>query len=173
MIQPYAFIDGNADGDKERVSSATVQLYNKLSAEETNNLRDKVNETVDGVNAVSPPLFGQYRLRFKGDGNPNQLVFEAGDIAERYSADGITENAQYNGGDPQDPASYTVIAPERFPKIQFTYAGGPQDFDLGTLLPVTAVFWGGSILDDGDWDQVGNILTIDFPLEVGAVIKPI
>ena len=43
MIQDYQFIDGNSNGDKERKTSSTTFLYNKLSAQETNNLR-KHNE---------------------------------------------------------------------------------------------------------------------------------
>lgn len=53
MIEPYEFIDKNGDGDKERLTGATVQLFNKLSADETNLFRDKINEIIAHVNGLN------------------------------------------------------------------------------------------------------------------------
>jgi hypothetical protein len=35
-------------------------------------------------------------------------------------------------------------------------------FDLGTVISAKAVFWNGALLDDADWSQVDNILTLTF-----------
>lgn len=55
MIDLFQFIDKNVDGDKERLTGATVQLYNKLSAEEANLIRDKLNEIIISVNGLNTP----------------------------------------------------------------------------------------------------------------------
>lgn len=63
--------------------------------------------------------------------------------------------------------------PVLFPKRQFTANGIQTTFDLTTIALVNAVFWNGAILDDADWSQAGNILTLTFTPDAGAIIKPI
>lgn len=174
MINYFEFIDAKEDGTKERQLGAVVMLYNKLSAEETNSIRVKLNELVDAANFSPVPLYSQFGLKFKGEDNTDMLNIEAGDIAHRYSTvDGIWENARFNGGDDQDPASYTRIENTVFPKIQFTADGTQTDFDLDTLVLAKAVFWNGALLDDADWSQTANILTLTFTPAAGDKIKPI
>lgn len=79
MIEPYEFIDKNADGDKERLTGATVQLYNKLSADETNLFRDKINEIITFVNTLSGPT-SKNILEFELTSNPMDYEMDAGQI---------------------------------------------------------------------------------------------
>jgi len=60
-----------------------------------------------------------------------------------------------------------------FPKIQFTADGAQTTFNLGTNVKAKAVFWNGALLDDSDWSQVNNILTLSFVPEINEPIKPI
>ena len=61
-----------------------------------------------------------------------------------------------------------------FPKIQFIANGVDNTFDLTTTAKVKAVFWNGALLDDADWSQTLNILTIvTFTPNSGEIIKPI
>ena len=60
-----------------------------------------------------------------------------------------------------------------FPKIQFTADGTQTTFDLTTSVLAKAVFWNGAILDDSDWSQTLNILTLTFTPAIGDKIKPI
>jgi len=62
---------------------------------------------------------------------------------------------------------------ETFPKIQFTADGTQTDFDLVTEMPARSVFWNGALLDDTDWSQSANILTLTFTPALGDKIKPI
>lgn len=165
MIEHYSFIDKNADGDKERFIAGVIQLYNKLSADETNAIRDKLNELVDALNFTQVPLFGVFTLKFKGDGNTDPYNIEVGDIAKRYSEDGIIENALFNGGDPQDPANYTIFAPVFEPKV-FIATGAINEFDLPAGMTAGQVFVDRGMLykntDDyaGEWDQDGVTVEI-------------
>lgn len=59
------------------------------------------------------------------------------------------------------------------PKIQFIANGTNATFDLGTPAKVKAVFWNGAILNDSDWSQNVNVLTLTFIPDSGAIIKPI
>jgi hypothetical protein len=60
-----------------------------------------------------------------------------------------------------------------FPKMQFVANGIDATFDLGTVISAKAVFWNGALLDDADWSQVDNILTLTFIPSNGEPIKPI
>jgi len=176
MIENFEWIDKNVDGDKVRLTGTTVQLYNKLSADEANLLRDKVNETVTVLNLLSPPLFPLFSLKFKGEGNLNSQLLEPGDIVHGfYDADTIWDNAEYLGGDPTDKANYENQPSTGvfMPKIQFVADGAQTDFDIGVPARVTAVFWDGALLNDDDWDAVDGVITLTFVPALGALIKPI
>jgi len=174
MIEPYEFIDAKPDGTKERQLGPTVLLYNKLSAEETNNIRAKLNELVDAANFSPIPLYEVFALKFKGEDNTDMLNIEAGDIAHRYSTvDGIWENARFNGGDPQDPANYTTVDGPFTSKIQFTADGITDTFDVLTASKVVAVFWNGALVDDADWLQTDTEIALTFVPAAGDKIKPI
>jgi len=60
-----------------------------------------------------------------------------------------------------------------FPKIQFVADGVQNTFDLATEALAKAVFWNGALLDNADWSQTANILTLTFVPDAGAIIKPI
>lgn len=62
---------------------------------------------------------------------------------------------------------------DSFPKKQLIANGTQNYFDLETNALVNAVFWNGSILNDSDWNQVENILTLSFTPANGSIIKPI
>lgn len=110
MIDNFEFIDAKPDGTKERQLGATVQLYNKLSADEANRIRSKFNELIAAANFSGIPLFPLFALKFKGEGNTLTDTLEAGDIVHGfYDADTIWDNARYDGGDPTDKANYAQI----------------------------------------------------------------
>lgn len=114
MINPYAFDNANLDGDKEPVVVPAVPtLINKLSANEANGLKDKVNEIIEvGQNSFTNIAYLELRLKFKGifAGVPNTLTtLEVGDIVHGFVGEEIWTNAVYNGGDPTLLASYTNI----------------------------------------------------------------
>lgn len=79
MIDLFQFIDKNADGDKERLTGATVQLYNKLSAEETNLIRDKLNEIIAFVNGLNTPRT-KHILTFDLISGPQDFEMEEGQV---------------------------------------------------------------------------------------------
>lgn len=161
MIDLYAFIDGNAEGDKERVLGATVYLYNKLSALETNNFRDKLNEVIAAVNSNGVPLFPAFILKFKGEGNLDSLVLEAGDIVHGfYEAGVIWDNATYNGGDPNDKSNYTRIV-STFEPMLFISDGLTNEFTLDPGMKANNVFIDRGVRYFGtEWDQAGDTITI-------------
>lgn len=79
MIDLFQFIDKNADGDKERLTGATVELYNKLSAEETNLIRDKLNEIITFVNGLNTPRT-KHITEFILTSDPQDFTMLAGQI---------------------------------------------------------------------------------------------
>ena len=161
MIQDYEFIDINGDGEKERQTGATVQLYNKLSAEETNNFKDKLNEVIAAVNFNAIPLFPQFILKFKGPGNLDNFNLEPGDIVHGfYDADTIWDNATYDGGDPEDKENYTRIL-STFEPIIFTSTGSSNVFALTPGMKANNVFIDRGVRYFGtEWDQVGDNVEI-------------
>lgn len=166
MIEPYEFIDKNGAGEKERQLGATTELYNKLSAEETNNFRAKLNEIIDRVNLSDVPLFPLFALKFKGEGNLDLQSLEVGDIVHGfYDADNIWDNATYDGGDPEDKANYTRIVDTFEPELIIS-DGLTNDYVLSQSgLKVKALY-----LDRGprykftEWEQEGDTITILGPL---------
>jgi hypothetical protein len=67
----------------------------------------------------------------------------------------------------------SITSPIDFPKIQFTADGTQTTFDLTTSVLAKAVFWNGALLDDADFSQTANILTLTFTPALGDKIKPI
>lgn len=59
------------------------------------------------------------------------------------------------------------------PKLQFIANGTDASFNLGTTALVKAIFWNGALLDDADWSQATNILSLTFTPANGDIIKPI
>lgn len=110
MIAPYEFDSANGSGDKEAVIVPNVPtLVNKLSAHETNGIRDKLNEVVGIANTILPIQFLELRLKFKGEGNTLDTL-QAGDIVHGFAdATTIWTNAKYLGGDIADRANYEEI----------------------------------------------------------------
>jgi hypothetical protein len=51
--------------------------------------------------------------------------------------------------------------------MQFVANGIDATFDLGTVIS-KSVFWNGALLDDADWSQVDNILTLTLFLVTGT-----
>lgn len=110
MIAPFEFIDANLSGEKERKITSTTELYNKLSAEETNLIRVKINQIAAEVNTLAVPLFPNFKLKYKADGNLAQGTLEVGDIVGGYYEENIIwDLAVYDGGDVNDKANYTKI----------------------------------------------------------------
>ena len=169
----YEFIDHNGAGLKERLLGATIMLYNKLSADETNNIRAKLNELVDAVNATGVPLYEVFALKFKGLGNTDMSSIEVGDIATRYSTvDGIWENAVYNGGgDTQDPANYTLLdLPKPEPILHTAVATGINQTFACAFEPGMVFKSKGPLYKDVDWTYDGADVTILGNVNTGNTI---
>lgn len=172
MISYFEFIDKKPDGTKERVLGTTIYLYNKLSADETNAIRAKLNELVDAANFSIIPLYEVFALKFKGEGNIDMLTIEVGDVATRYSTiDGLWENAIFNGGDPQDPANYTILTLGPDP-VLFISDGVVNTFELPAGMTAGSLFIDRGMRykvtannPAGEWDQDGTTITLS-----GAVI---
>jgi len=163
-MEHYEFIDSKpgSGGLKERVLGATIELWNKLSAEETNNIRAKLNELVDAINATGVPLFPLFALKFKGEGNLAPTTLEVGDIVHGFYASGIIwDNATYNGGDPLDKANYTRIVDSFEPEL-FTASGASNLFTLTQPgMKVQNLFLDrGMRYIDTEWSQVGDEIEI-------------
>lgn len=166
MIDNYEFIDKNPAGLKERYLNGVVQLLNKLSAEEANNFRAKLNEVIARVNISDVPLFDTFSLKFKGEGNTDLLAIEVGDIAQRYNTGaGVWGNAIFNGGDPQDEANYTNIVPSYEPQY-FVASGSSNIFTLPVGMVAQNLFLDRGLRYKGlEWSQEGNEVEV-----LGAVL---
>ena len=183
MISLYAFDNANVQGDKEAVIVPNVPtLINKLSANETNNLKNKINEIIGATNpVVSPIAYLELRLKFKGSvgGVPNtQPTLQAGDIVHGFaSLDTIWTNAIYNGGDINNRANYTPIYdPKAEPILITATATGtgqtfilPLGFKAGTVLKSK-----GELFKGAEWSQTADVLTIIVNVTTGnsIYIKP-
>jgi hypothetical protein len=173
MIQDYQFIDGNSNGDKERKTSSTTFLYNKLSAQETNNLRNKLNEVVGGLNFVAPQIFPAFKLLYKANGNNDQLSIESGDTCGRFDGEYI-----YNGGDKNDINSYTKI-PKAAQVLRERFQSIGQDVTLPTGAVAIDIFVDGYLYyleqdgfesDLNTFTQTGDVVTIKTPLDPNSQI---
>lgn len=160
-LEHYEFIDHNVDGNKERKLTATTELYNKLSAEETNRFRDKINEVIDVVNFNKIPLFPVFALKFKAEGNLDNFNIEVGDIVHGfYDANTIWSNARYLGGDLNDKNNYQLIVVDFEPQL-FTSLGTSNDFTLPAGMLAKHVYIDRGMRYKGtEWFQSGSTLVI-------------
>lgn len=161
IVEYYNFIDFNNEGYKERKLTGTTELYNKLSAEETNRFKDKLNEVIDNVNLSGVPLFPFFALKFKASGNLDIFTLEVGDIVHGfYDENTIWENARYLGGDVNDKANYQLIVIEFEPQL-FTSTGTSNDFILPAGMLAKHVFIDRGLRYKGsEWEQIGDELII-------------
>lgn len=174
MIDLYAFDNANLDGDKEAVIVPNVPtLVNKLSAAETNGLKDKLNELVDAANLNTPILYPELRLKFKGDGNTLPSL-QVGDVVHGFAdADTIWSNAIYNGGDPTDRDNYTVVYDAKPDPVSFVAiaTGINQVFTLPAGFTAGAVLKSrGELYKGTEWSQSGTSLTVIVNVTTGNTI---
>jgi hypothetical protein len=164
MIDYYDFDNANVDGDKEAVVIPNPPtLVNKLSANETNGIRDKINELIDAVNPLTPIQFLELRLKFKGDGNTAPTL-QVGDIVHGFAdANTIWTNARYEGGDINDRANYTPLyEPKPEPQL-FTAptTGVNQTFILDPVFIAGSVLKSkGELYKTTEWTQTDDTITI-------------
>lgn len=164
MIDHYAFDNANGSGDKEAVIVPNPPtLVNKLSAHETNGIKDKINELVDAVNPMTPIAYLELRLKFKGEGN-SLPTLQVGDIVHGFAdADTIWTNARYEGGDINDRDNYTLLSDAK-PEPYLTTApttGTNQVFTLPAGLIAGSVLKSkGPLFKGTEWTQAGDQLTI-------------
>lgn len=179
MISLYEFDNANVDGDKEAVIVPNVPtLVNKLSANETNNIKDKLNEIIGVANpTITPILFLELRLKFKGEvgGVPNTLpTLQAGDIVHGFAdVDTIWTNAIYNGGDINDRANYTPLYEGKPDPILIvaTATGLGQTFILDPGYKVGSVLKSkGELYKGPEWTQTADVLTIIINVTSGNTI---
>lgn len=112
MIDLYQFDNANAEGDKEAVVFPNQPtLINKLSANEANRIKDKLNEIIeaipDGVadTVVAYPILA---LRFKGEGNTLPTIQVGDRVQGMADSETLWLDATYNGGDVTNRSNYTV-----------------------------------------------------------------
>lgn len=173
-VSHYEFDNANASGDKEAVIVPNIPtLINKLSANETNNIRDKLNELADATLAITPIQYLELRLKFKGEGNTGDNL-QVGDIVHGFKdATTIWNNARYEGGDPNNRDNYTPLYdPMLEPILVTAVSTGPnQNF----ILPVG--FQAGSVLKSKgelykgtEWTQTDDTVTILININAGNTI---
>jgi len=136
MIDPYEFDNANVDGDKEAVIVPNVPtLVNKLSANETNKIRDKLNEIIPQINTgIGPIQYLELRLKFKGPGNTLDTL-QVGDIVHGFAdASTIWTNARYEGGDINDRLNYTDLSGGGAPQTLDGFIGVTAGFAVGQTL---------------------------------------
>jgi hypothetical protein len=128
--------------------------------------------TISGVETLGSPVkpsipINTIELTFTIVGDAGIETIEPIDLSE-YS----TKN-YVDGKDIILSQRITVLENSVFSKIQFTANGIDATFDLVTIAKAKAVFWNGAILNDADWSQINNILTLTFTPANGEIIKPI
>mgnify|MGYP003553594046 FL=1 len=110
------------------------------------------------------------------------VAYEIFTEADKIKLNGIETGAQVNVNsdwniiDPLDKRTIfnkPDLTASQFPKMQFTADGTQNTFDMGTIAVITAVFWNSVLLDDDDWSQSANILTLIFTPALNDKIKPI
>jgi len=179
MINLYEFDNANLDGDKEAVIVPNIPtLINKLSANEANGIKDKINEIIEATNPISSPIaFLELRLKFKGElaGLPNTLPsLQAGDVVHGFKELGfIWDNAYYNGGDINDRGSYTPIEPAKFEPylVNAVATGTMQQFILPVgLVAGTVLKSRGELYKGSEWMQTADVLTIIVNVNIGNTI---
>jgi hypothetical protein len=69
--------------------------------------------------------------------------------------------------------SWVTLSDASVPKIQFIADGIIATYDIVVLMTIKAVFWNSVLLDDSDWSQSANILTLNFTPALNDKIKPI
>lgn len=142
MIDNYSFIDANSSGNKEAFISGNKVGFNKLSANETNLIKDKLNEIIGQVNLNQIPLYPNFSLKLKGENNIMLNQLQVGDIVHGfYDANTIWTNARYNGGDVTDKANYTNLDEgivTKIEKFSVLYSGS-STFTLPTFAQIIEV----------------------------------
>lgn len=175
MIALYQFDNANLDGDKEAVIVPNVPtLVNKLSANEANGIKDKLNEIINLANpTITPILFLELRLKFKGDGNTLPTL-QAGDIVHGFAdVDTIWTNAIYNGGDINDRANYAPLYDGKPDPILIvaTATGLGQTFILPLGYKIGSVLKSkGELYKGSEWTQTADVLTIIINVTTGNTI---
>lgn len=126
---------------------------------------------ISGLSVFPTPLQALKMLRVKADASGYEFV-DAVNVVTQDIRSGYTETA------PSEDVVYQALQNITdsvlfFPKRQFTADGVQTTFDLTTTALANMVFWNGAPLDDADWSQTSNILTLTFTPDAGAIIKPI
>ncbi len=172
MISLYEFDNANVDGDKEAVIVPNPPtLINKLSAHETNGIRDKINELVDFSNGGGAPVvYPDLRILFKADGNLLSTL-QIGDIVHGFAdAATVWTKARYNGGDATDRANYTPNYGEILPVSIVADATGVNQvftvpFQVGSLLKSRGELYRGS-----EWTQTNDQVTVIVGVTAGNTL---
>lgn len=174
MIAHYEFDNANGVGEKEAVIVPNPPtLINKLSANETNNIRKKLNELADATTALTPIQYLELRLKFKGEGNTADTL-QIGDIVHGFSdADTIWNNARYEGGDVNNRDNYTPLYDPMIDPEIFTASttGTMQTFTLPVGFKAGSVLKSrGELFKGTEWTQTDDTVTILINVNAGNTI---
>lgn len=178
------------NANRDRINHTGTQLASTISDFSTASRLATVEDTiVDGVldkapsqnavfdalkiinqNASAVPLYNKYTLAFKGDTNISLNTLQAGDVVERYY-DGAINYYNYNGGNVNDDASYTLIgglSSTQIGKFVDTYVSGTQDFTLPDFAQIISVFVRGHRTEN--YTVSGNVITINNTIGSGSEV---
>ena len=177
-IALYNFDNANVDGDKEAVIvPATPTLINKLSANETNGIRDKINEMIPFVNLSAPTQYLSLDLIAKGSfgGSPNTAsTLEIGDIVQGFKEEGVFwPAAEYLGGDVTVRDNYKPVSVVYGEPQVFTAAstGTGQIFILPEGFTAAEVYKSrGLLYKTTEWTQTDDALEILINVNTGNTI---
>ena len=178
-ILNYNFDNANIDGNKEPVIVPNVPtLTNKLTANEINGIRNKINEIILKTNPTlgAVPYF-DLRLKLKGivGGVPNTgLGLEIGDICHGFASDGVVwTNARYEGGDVSDRNNYTNLGTTIAEpvKVQAVITAINQTFVLNPSFVVGSVLKSrGELYKGTEWIQNDDVITILINVNTGNTL---
>ena len=178
------------NANRDRINHTGTQLASTISDFSTASRLATVEDTiVDGVldkapsqnavfdalkiinqNASAVPLYNKYTLAFKGDTNVSLDTLQAGDVVARYY-DGAINYYNYNGGNVNDDASYTLIgglSSTQIGKFVQTYVSGTQDFTLPDFAQIISVFVRGHRTEN--YTVSGNVITINNVIGSGSEV---
>lgn len=180
------FVNNNI-GDLDTLTTdeknSVVEAINSLKQ----NFDDLVNNGVQlytGINDpnVTPPPtynYADFYMQVDIDSLPvklwqwNGFVWTDASEEPATNSDNVVNNSSVPGVTVTDALNNLNSTGSNFPKRQFTADGVQTTFNLTTTALANMVFWNGAPLDDADWSQSSNILTLTFIPDAGAIIKPI
>ena len=171
----------SGNGDTLRTSQVKAESnFNELYANKVDKISGKGLSDTNYTQAEKDKLAGlteggQAQSDWNQGDNlePDFIKNKPENVSEFFNDSEYVEDVGVVGLFVRSNGTWENLETALFPKIQFTADGVQTTFNLGTLALAKAVFWNGALLDDGDFSQTDNILTLTFTPVIGDKIKPI